>query len=250
MALKPLGVVLHLSASRFGDRAEINAWHKQRGFAEIGYHRVILNGRPKSGSAYDASRDGEVQKGRADRKQGAHCLAKGMNTCTYGICSVGDPGHVPAGADPADESLVKRKYLTRKQSGVLIDMLARLCIQKGWDPRGTFRNPTSGAQVPVITQHSDHDPVNKAFCASLNLEAIRRKVADRVSVLRAQGDRGGGFEAVGAGPAPGAEFEAVEEFEPAPEYEQEIGDPESDVPTDEASDDRGRGDEAEDGEEE
>jgi hypothetical protein len=237
MPLKPLGVVLHLSASRYGDRAEINAWHKQRGFAEIGYHRVILNGRAKNGSAYDPARDGEVQKGRADGKQGAHCLAKGMNSCTYGICSVGDPGHVPTGADPADESLVTKKYLTRKQSGVLIDMVARLCIQKGWDPRGTFRHPVSGRQMPVISQHSEHDPVDKPFCASLNIEAIRRKVADRVSVLRAQGDRGGGFEAVGAEAAPGAEFDEVEEFEAAPEYEQELGDPESDVPTEGASDD-------------
>ena len=225
MALKPRGVVLHLSASKYGDRAEIDAWHRQRGFSEIGYHRVILNGRAKHNSVYDAARDGEVQKGRADASEGAHCKAGGMNRCTFGICSVGDPGTVPAGAQAADPSLTKAKYLTHKQAAALVDLVARLCIQNGWDPKGTFTHPVTGRATPVISQHSDWEAA-KPFCANLNIANIRSKVAERIAVIRSTPVPRGAPSDADAN----ARFAPVPEFTPAPEHEEDIEEPDTDVP--------------------
>ena len=71
-------IVIHCSAttakqSQIGVK-EIDKWHRQRGFFEIGYHFVI-------------KRSGEIQKGRDIEKIGAH--AKGYNETSIGICLVG-----------------------------------------------------------------------------------------------------------------------------------------------------------------
>jgi len=58
-----------------GDKAEqIDLWHKQRGFKEIGYHLVILP-------------NGDIQIGRNINKVGAH--VGGFNTGNLGICLIG-----------------------------------------------------------------------------------------------------------------------------------------------------------------
>ena len=54
--------------------AEIDRWHKQKGWAGCGYHFVIR-------------RDGTIEKGRAIDVPGAH--AEGYNTRSLGICLVG-----------------------------------------------------------------------------------------------------------------------------------------------------------------
>lgn len=54
--------------------AEIDAWHKRRGWAGCGYHYVVR-------------RDGTIEKGRPDNKVGSH--VKGFNSCSLGICLVG-----------------------------------------------------------------------------------------------------------------------------------------------------------------
>lgn len=53
---------------------EIDLWHRQRGFAMIGYHKVIR-------------RDGRVEDGRPLTMPGAH--AQGFNLLSWGICLVG-----------------------------------------------------------------------------------------------------------------------------------------------------------------
>ena len=70
-------IIIHCSATREGvnfNRNDIDRWHKQRGFDEIGYHYVILL-------------DGTVEKGRNIEKQGAHCV--GHNKNSIGICYIG-----------------------------------------------------------------------------------------------------------------------------------------------------------------
>jgi hypothetical protein len=54
--------------------AEIDQWHRQRGFDRIGYHKVIR-------------RDGTVEDGRPLEVPGAHTL--GENADSIGICLVG-----------------------------------------------------------------------------------------------------------------------------------------------------------------
>ncbi len=81
-------IIVHCSASDFGDAAVIDAWHRERGFDGIGYHFVILNGRRTADSAYDPAADGEIEKGRPVDRIGAHC--RGANTDSVGVCVIGD----------------------------------------------------------------------------------------------------------------------------------------------------------------
>lgn len=91
-------VVVHSSAtppSMDIGRAEIDRWHRQRGWLMIGYHYVIR-------------RDGEVELGRPVMDPGAHAL--GYNSESIGICLVGgvDDDHKPDDnfTDEQHESLV------------------------------------------------------------------------------------------------------------------------------------------------
>ena len=70
-------LVVHCSATEGGKdfgRADIDRWHKERGFDRIGYHYVIRL-------------SGDVEKGRAEREMGAH--AAGHNARSIGICLIG-----------------------------------------------------------------------------------------------------------------------------------------------------------------
>lgn len=70
-------IFLHCAATPEGKDftvKDIDTWHRQRGFNEIGYHYVIY-------------RDGTVHEGRKLEKIGAH--ATGHNTYTIGICYIG-----------------------------------------------------------------------------------------------------------------------------------------------------------------
>ncbi len=82
-------IIIHCSASEWGDAAEIRRWHvEDNGWRDIGYHYVILNGRRKSRSKYDLNFDGTIEQGRAVEVAGAHC--RGANKDSIGICLVGN----------------------------------------------------------------------------------------------------------------------------------------------------------------
>lgn len=70
-------IIVHSTATPKGMNAtasDIDRWHRQKGFACIGYHFVIL-------------RNGTIQRGRRIENVGAHC--KGHNTESIGIAYVG-----------------------------------------------------------------------------------------------------------------------------------------------------------------
>lgn len=70
-------IVIHASATRADQdwgAAEIEQWHRERGFRKIGYHFVIR-------------RDGSVEYGRGLTEIGAH--VKGYNNNSIGICQMG-----------------------------------------------------------------------------------------------------------------------------------------------------------------
>lgn len=81
-------IVIHHSASEWGDGAEIDKWHRARGWDRIGYHYVILNGRPHASDQYKAEFDGLIEVGRPLDYEGAH--VKGHNANTVGVCLIGD----------------------------------------------------------------------------------------------------------------------------------------------------------------
>ena len=94
-------IVIHCSATRAGmdvRAADIDKWHKERGFKEIGYHYVI-------------DLDGSVEFGRALPKDGAHCntsVTSGVNYNKHsiGICYVGG---LDENGEPADTRTDEQK---------------------------------------------------------------------------------------------------------------------------------------------
>lgn len=70
-------IIIHCSATPEGRDytvADIDRWHRQRGFRKIGYHFVIY-------------RDGSIHVGRSKNETGAHCT--GHNAISISICYIG-----------------------------------------------------------------------------------------------------------------------------------------------------------------
>ena len=104
-------IVIHCSATRAGQdvhASDIDKWHKERGFAMIGYNYVI-------------TLDGKVEVGRPLDRDGAHCNTAGTSGKAYnkhsiGICYVGGLNHL---GKPADT----RTYLQKR---ALVNLVYRL----------------------------------------------------------------------------------------------------------------------------
>ena len=80
-------IILHCSATKEGKNfsaADIDRWHREQGYAMIGYHYVILL-------------DGIVEPGRPLELQGAHTY--GHNADSIGICYIGGLDHNGCPAD-------------------------------------------------------------------------------------------------------------------------------------------------------
>jgi len=133
-------VIIHCSASDFGNAALIDSWHRARGFAMIGYHYVILNGK-LSPHKFHSYFDGHIETGRPlDDDSDLELDEKGAHTWGYnhavGICLIGESGK-----------------FTNAQMGSLHFLIRKL--------REQFKEIEVG-------QHSDYDPVNKPWCAGLS----------------------------------------------------------------------------------
>lgn len=97
-------IIVHCSATpeeRDVSVADIDRWHRERGFDGIGYHYVVYI-------------DGSVHEGRPLNKVGAHC--KGHNAHSIGICYVGG---VDLNGKPKDTR-------TLAQKDALVNLLMRL----------------------------------------------------------------------------------------------------------------------------
>ena len=70
-------IIIHCSATREGmdfGVADIDRWHRLRGYKMVGYHYVVLL-------------DGTIEAGRRPEEVGAHC--KGHNKNSIGVCYIG-----------------------------------------------------------------------------------------------------------------------------------------------------------------
>lgn len=101
-------IVMHCSATPEGrahDVADIDRWHRARGWSGIGYHYLV-------------HLDGTVEAGRPVERQGAH--VRGRNRRTIGVCYVG--GVARDGRTPKDtRTPAQRRAIDR----LLRDLLAR-----------------------------------------------------------------------------------------------------------------------------
>ncbi len=92
-------IVVHHSASDWGNAAQFDAEHRARGWDELGYHFVITNGH--------GGPDGHVEVGPrwVAQKHGAHCggtPGNAYNEHGIGICLVGNfERHMPTSAQMA-----------------------------------------------------------------------------------------------------------------------------------------------------
>lgn len=93
-------IIVHCSATREGQHvtvSQIRQWHRQRNFADIGYHYVVYL-------------DGSVHAGRPLDNVGAHCT--GHNTHSIGVCYVG--GLASDGRTAKDTRTAAQKSALRK----------------------------------------------------------------------------------------------------------------------------------------
>ena len=108
-------IIIHCSATAEGKSftvADIDRWHRQRGFAQIGYHYVIYL-------------DGSIHKGRPIELVGAHC--QGHNTHSIGICYIGGL---------AKDNKTPKDTRTPEQKAALLKLLKEL---KSEFPTATIR---------------------------------------------------------------------------------------------------------------
>lgn len=93
-------IIVHCTATPEGRAvsvAQVDAWHKERGFRCIGYHYLV-------------GLDGTVTAGRPEQEMGAHCL--GHNYESIGVCYVGGldrvTGEPKDTRTPAQSSALRR----------------------------------------------------------------------------------------------------------------------------------------------
>lgn len=100
-------IIVHCSATPEGREhtvADIDSWHRKRGWSGIGYHYVV-------------HLDGKVSKGRPIWKRGAHVA--GRNTGTIGIVYIGG----------MDKNMKKPKDTrTPAQKRALVDLMSQLML--------------------------------------------------------------------------------------------------------------------------
>ena len=93
-------IIVHCSATVEGRDytvADIDSWHKARGWRCIGYHYVIY-------------RDGSVHTGRSIGQVGAHCT--GHNANSIGVCYIG--GCAADGKTPKDTRTPQQREALRR----------------------------------------------------------------------------------------------------------------------------------------
>jgi N-acetylmuramoyl-L-alanine amidase len=103
-------LILHCSATQPDvdvGVAEMDVWHKARGWKRIGYHFVIR-------------RNGTVEHGRPIEDIGAHAV--GFNQTSLGICLVGGVRRVRTRL-VADDNFTEAQWATLR--ALVIDLLAR-----------------------------------------------------------------------------------------------------------------------------
>lgn len=97
-------IIIHCTATPEGrdvTAAEVRAWHKARGFDDIGYHYLVRL-------------DGTVETGRPLEKAGAHC--RGHNAHSIGIAYAGGcrrDGRTPADTRTAAQRTALKKLVLR-----------------------------------------------------------------------------------------------------------------------------------------
>jgi N-acetylmuramoyl-L-alanine amidase len=138
---RPRRIVVHCSATREGawyDAADIDRWHRARGWAGNGYHVVVLL-------------DGTVEPGRPEHSIGAHVA--GHNHDSLAVCYIGGV---------ADDGRTPKDTRTAPQTAALLTVVRRWIEQ--------YDIP-----MPGVRGHYELD--RKKACPSFDMSAFRRALS-------------------------------------------------------------------------
>jgi len=152
-------VLVHCSDSPGGTASDIEDWHRARGFATVGYHWIIENGRTPGGRLEDPARDGLIVAGRDEVLEGAH--EELANGSAVAVCLIG------------------RDWFSGNQRASLYALLVSICFRYGlgW---------------ASVRGHYELD--DSKTCPNLDADRVRAKLALVLgqfhSVLRSQHEIG------------------------------------------------------------
>lgn len=108
-------IVIHCAATKASmdvTAEDINSWHKQRGWTEVGYHFFIR-------------RDGRIEVGRDLDTPGAH--VKGFNKRSWAVCMAGG---IDDGGEPED-NFASIQYQSLHELIVVLKKMAPQAMIRG-----------------------------------------------------------------------------------------------------------------------
>jgi hypothetical protein len=146
-------IIVHHSASTWGCANEIDEWHRDRGWDEVGYHWIICNGVLAPDMPYNQLFDGMLERGRRTSQQGAHW--KRGNAHSIGVCLIGSGEYT--------------NFQLMKLSELLL-----------------FLIDEHGVSAGKVRGHYEVDP-GKPECPMIDMARLRQKISRREFVFE-QGD--------------------------------------------------------------
>ena len=132
-------LIVHCSATPEGKdygAADIDRWHRQKGWSQIGYHYVVRL-------------DGTIERGRPESVVGAHC--QHHNRHSIGICYVG--GLAADGVTPKDTRTLEQRATLYALLKSLHDSYPRALIVG----HNTF-SPKSCPCFDPVTEYAELQP--------------------------------------------------------------------------------------------
>lgn len=164
MSHKLKNIFIHCSASPWGEVLVFDEWHKRRGWNGVGYHYIILNGRPYPDVDYWEFLDGQIEPGRhvdddpifeAD-EIGAHVA--GRNPDSIGICLVGR------------DSFTAKQFITLRE--LLHTLIAHFDLTFD-DVLGHYEDPNTPKTCPNIPCSALRDFLSGIISVETLQECIR-----------------------------------------------------------------------------
>lgn len=144
----PTRIVLHHAEASSCTIEDINSWHKNNGWAGVGYH-------------YFVRKDGSIYRGRPEDAQGAHC--PGANTNSIGICFEGAYMSETMGQVQYDAGQALIADIRNRNGGLPIyghkELYSTDCPGTNF-PLDNFKNNASTNQ-PQISISSTEDQISK-----------------------------------------------------------------------------------------
>lgn len=130
-------IIIHCTATVEGKDyhvADVDKWHKARGWKGIGYHYLI-------------TLDGTIEKGRDEAEVGAHCT--GHNAHSIGVCYVGG----------VDKNMKPKDTRTEAQKEALWEILRQLLVKY---PKATIHghNEFANKACPSFDVQKEYKNIN------------------------------------------------------------------------------------------